>query len=151
MSNFILNNLNQNSEYVSTRKVLFEKYDKYLGYVLLNDFAMWEYININMASLEDAVERINIKGGCYGEPKRDGYGEMFGSVEIKNISHVITNVKIRGSELYGKVYFLDTPMGKIVKDIKGKGQIKFEIVATGSINNAGETTINEILTWYINF
>lgn len=69
------------------------------------------------------------------------------TINLTNVSHTITDVFLKGFKIYGKINFLDTPSGRILKEfIKGRFKIKTKIRVTGSTHN-GITEIADILTW----
>ena len=129
---------------VFERKVLFEKYDPYLGAVLLTDGTSWRYPNLNTESVIQAIE--NLKPLLYGEihEEREILCDV---VSLSNVSHVIKNIFLRDGKIYGEVTWLDTPSGRIMKELlRNNFQAKFMIRATGNINQA-ETEIANIITW----
>jgi len=60
-------------------------------------------------------------------------------VELKNVSHIITEMHWEGDEVYGDVEILDTPSGKILKELAIK-KIPFGISsrAQGSVMETNE-------------
>jgi len=129
---------------VFERKVLFEKYDPYLGAVLLTDGTSWVYPNLNTESVIQAIE--NLKPLLYGEihEEREILCDV---VSLSNVSHVIKNVFLRDGKIYGEVTWLDTPSGRIMKELlRNNFQAKFMIRAIGNVNQA-ETEIASIITW----
>jgi len=129
---------------VFERKVLFEKYDPYLGYILLTDFENWIYPNVNLDLLNEAINKtkeINQIFGEFGQP--DSY-----VISMANVSHLISDVFLLGSKVYGKVTFLDTLQGRILKELsKNKFEITFSIRATGVVTHENITEIQEIIAW----
>jgi len=110
------------------------------------------------------------KNYYYGELDPDIFdGEI---VNMIKISHVVDNVHIDEDNLVGDIKILDTPRGKIVKDIlnsghslyigsRGKGIIKngivenyelitFDIVSNGAFENAVITNEKPKYNYYIN-
>jgi len=51
-------------------------------------------------------------------------------VELKNASHIVTEIEMRGKDVIGKVKVLDTPSGKILKDLI-RGGVKLGISSRG--------------------
>jgi hypothetical protein len=129
---------------VLTRKVLFEKYDPYLGAILLTDIDNWQYPNMNIQSVIQAIENLN--PFLLGE--MDWNGELFSDVvNLSNVSHLIKNVSLIDRKIYGEITWLDTPAGRIMKEIlKNNFQLKFEVRATGHTNQT-ETIVHNIITW----
>ena len=76
--------------------------------------------------------------------KNSAYGEMTHpetpTVDLKNVSHLITSLTKEGTNWIGKARILDTPMGQIAKGIlNGGGRLGVSSRAMGSIkmNNEG--------------
>jgi len=65
-------------------------------------------------------------------------------VELKNASHLVTYIEMRGNDVMGKVKILDTPSGKILKDLITSG-VKLGISSRGlgSVRNEGGKTVVE--------
>ena len=66
-------------------------------------------------------------------------------VELKNASHLVTYIEMRGNDVMGKVKILDTPSGKILKDLITSG-VKLGISSRGlgSVRNeSGKTVVEE--------
>lgn len=51
-------------------------------------------------------------------------------VELKNVSHIVTEIYMEGNDVFGKLKVLDTPSGKILKDLI-KGGVKLGISSRG--------------------
>ena len=65
-------------------------------------------------------------------------------VELKNASHLITEVWWDGDDVMGKLKILDTPAGKIAKDlVKGGVQLGISSRGLGSTRQQGQTTMVE--------
>lgn len=43
------------------------------------------------------------------------------TVNLERVSHLIKDLRVEGKEVYGKAKILDTPMGKIAKNLLGEG------------------------------
>lgn len=43
------------------------------------------------------------------------------TVNLERVSHLIKDLKVEGKDVYGKAKILDTPMGKIAKNLLGEG------------------------------
>jgi len=76
--------------------------------------------------------------------KNSAYGEMTHpetpTVDLKNVSHLITSLVKEGTNWIGKARLLDTPMGQIAKGIlNGGGRLGVSSRAMGSVkmNNEG--------------
>jgi hypothetical protein len=82
--------------------------------------------------------------------KNSAYGEMTHpetpTVDLKNVSHLITSLTKEGTNWIGKARILDTPMGQIAKGIlNGGGRLGVSSRAMGSIkkNNEGINVVQE--------
>jgi hypothetical protein len=51
-------------------------------------------------------------------------------IELKNTSHIVTHIEMRGDEVIGKLKLLDTPAGKIAKDLI-RGGVKLGVSSRG--------------------
>ena len=51
-------------------------------------------------------------------------------VELKNASHLVTYIEMRGRDVLGKIKVLDTPAGRVAKDLL-KGGVKLGISSRG--------------------
>lgn len=51
-------------------------------------------------------------------------------VELKNASHIVTYIEMRGRDVVGKIKVLDTPAGRVAKDLL-KGGVKLGISSRG--------------------
>lgn len=59
-------------------------------------------------------------------------------VELKNASHIVTEIEMRGKDVIGKVKVLDTPAGKILKDlIRGGVKLGISSRGLGSVKSSG--------------
>jgi len=75
--------------------------------------------------MEKAIKNYLSSGWCYGELNPD-YGDLSHPITLSNISHKIKDINIVGEEVIGKIELLDTPQGKIAKDIiKAGSDLKF--------------------------
>lgn len=66
-------------------------------------------------------------------------------VELKNASHVVTYIEMRGKDVIGKIKVLDTPAGRIAKDLL-KGGVKLGISSRGLGSTkqiSGKTMVQE--------
>jgi hypothetical protein len=63
-------------------------------------------------------------------------------IELKNASHIVTHIEMKGDEVIGKLKVLDTPAGKIAKDlIKGGVKLGVSSRGLGSTKEQGGNTI----------
>ena len=63
-------------------------------------------------------------------------------VELKNVSHLVTNIYERGDDIRGDLEILNTPQGKILRSIIQQGvKIGISSRGIGSLQREGETNI----------
>ena len=63
-------------------------------------------------------------------------------IELKNASHIVTHIEMKGDEVVGKLRLLDTPAGRIAKDlIKGGVKLGVSSRGLGSTKEQGGTTM----------
>jgi len=96
-----------------------------------------------MGILENEVKRYNEK---YVDKKR-ALGELNHpqgpTVNLDKVSHLITELKWNGNDCIGRAKVLDTPMGKIVKNLIDEGaQLGVSSRGMGSLKDIGG--INEV-------
>jgi hypothetical protein len=67
------------------------------------------------------------------------------AINLDKVSHRITELKWKGSDVYGKALLLDTPMGNIAKGLlEGGCQLGVSSRGMGTVSNkGGVTTVNE--------
>lgn len=66
-------------------------------------------------------------------------------IELKNASHIITHVEMKGDDVFGKLKILDTPAGKIAKDLI-RGGVKLGVSSRGlgsTKEQNGDTTVQD--------
>ena len=66
-------------------------------------------------------------------------------VELKNASHIVTHIEMRGRDVIGKIKILDTPAGKIAKDLI-RGGVKLGISSRGlgsTKQQSGKTMVQD--------
>lgn len=97
----------------------------HFGYINKND-RIYRISNVDLSS-------ICSNGYVYGEM---GFPDRF-EVSLQNVSHMITDLKIENSVLYGKVKILDTPKGKILKELVDNNLIVFRPRGMGTVNADG--------------
>ena len=63
-------------------------------------------------------------------------------IELKNASHIVTHIEMKNDEVIGKLKVLDTPAGKIAKDlIRGGVKLGVSSRGLGSTKEQGGNTI----------
>lgn len=63
-------------------------------------------------------------------------------IELKNASHIVTHIEMKGDEVIGKLKVLDTPAGKIAKDlIRGGVKLGVSSRGLGSTKEQGGNTM----------
>lgn len=63
-------------------------------------------------------------------------------IELKNASHIVTHIEMRNDEVVGKLRLLDTPAGRIAKDlIRGGVKLGVSSRGLGSTKEQGGTTM----------
>jgi len=63
-------------------------------------------------------------------------------IELKNASHIVTQIDMRGDEVIGKLRLLDTPAGRIAKDlIRGGVKLGVSSRGLGSTKDQGGVTM----------
>ena len=63
-------------------------------------------------------------------------------IELKNASHIVTHIEMKGDEVVGKLRLLDTPAGRIAKDlIRGGVKLGVSSRGLGSTKEQGGTTM----------
>ncbi len=121
-------------------------------------------LNEITAAVQSAQQKISETNGIFGE--LDHPQSL--SINLDRISHVITELRVEGSNAIGKAKLLSTPMGNIAKELaasgvalgvssRGAGQVNedggvsgfnfvtVDIVAQPSAPNAFPTTVVESL------
>lgn len=66
-------------------------------------------------------------------------------IELKNASHMVTYIEMRGRDVVGKIRILDTPAGKVAKELL-KGGVKLGISSRGlgsTKQQNGKTMVQE--------
>ena len=94
-------------------------------------------------AVASANKMIQENGGIFGEA--DHPNSL--NININKISHIITELYMDGSNAIGKAKILDTPMGKIVKEISKTG-VKYGVSSrgTGQVNEDGIVENFQIVT-----
>lgn len=65
-------------------------------------------------------------------------------INLKNVSHMVTDIWWNGDDVMGKIKILDTPSGKIAKDLTNSGvTLGISSRAMGSVRESGGRTMVE--------
>jgi len=97
--------------------------------------------------MNSVMEQLKSKNSpLYGELGQDN--NSF-DISLKNISHTIENIYVDDNSIYGNIRILDTPKGKIVKELLNNSQsIGIASRGMGSINSDGTVSDNfKLLTF----
>tara|TARA_A100001015_G_scaffold315936_1_gene428991 strand:- start:1467 stop:2111 length:645 start_codon:yes stop_codon:yes gene_type:complete len=114
------------SETLEDVKFLKEEDEKGKSYKIKGIFMQGDIKNRNgrvypVEVLKDEIDRYNEKFVS----KKRAYGELGHpegpTVNLDRVSHMVTSLKQDGSDFIGEAKVMDTPMGKIVKNIMDEG------------------------------
>jgi hypothetical protein len=97
----------------------------------------------NNENLRKSIEDYNNKISKYGQID---FPETFDTT-LKEVSHVIENVRIEDDKVVGDVKILDTPKGRFLKDIMNRDNYVFRSRAAGHTNEDGTVNIKEIFAF----
>ena len=75
--------------------------------------------------------------GTLGDPEKL-------ELDLSLLSHVFKNVRIEKNNIVGDLHILDTPMGKILKELVDQVQLKTSIRAIGNVNDKNQVSNLEI-------
>ena len=64
-------------------------------------------------------------------------------INLNQVSHLITNLKFEGSDIYGRAKILDTPMGKIAKNFIEEG-VRLGVSSRGLGSLKEKNGVNEV-------
>ena len=99
------------------------------------------------SEIETAVnsiqERIQQTGGICGE--LDHPEEL--QINLDRVSHVITEMQMNGSDGFGKLKIIDTPMGNIAKALlKANAKLGVSSRGSGNVDDSGQVSEFDIVT-----
>lgn len=105
-----------------------------------NKYGMIYAEDVMKSAVEDYVEKHKGKPmlGCLNP----GMSRTSMVPSFLNVSHKITGLEVKDGSIYGKAILLDTPMGKIVQDLKDSS-LTFAPNIIGTV----KTEKNEDGTW----
>lgn len=115
--------------------------------IILTDLTNEYYQTMNLDSLPKIMERL--QGSIndemlLGELLVDGY-QSSPIISLSNVSHQITNLKLEENKLIADIEVLDTPQGRILKDLINN-KFDYKPVIRGL---QGSHRLVEICTWDI--
>lgn len=94
-------------------------------------------LNEITAAVKNAQQRISETNGIFGELDHP----QTLSINLDRISHVITEMRIEGSNAIGKAKLLNTPMGNIAKELVKSGvALGVSSRGAGAVNESGGVT-----------
>ena len=68
-------------------------------------------------------------------------------INLDRVSHMISEMRVEGSNGYGKLKLLDTPMGKIAKTLlQGGAKLGVSSRGSGNVNESGRVSDFDIVT-----
>lgn len=116
---------------------------------LQGEFATLDELNQNNriyphALYEDALKKLLPKVKARSLLGECDHPLDYDEVRLSNVSHIITEVTIKGNKVYGTVELLDTPSGKIAKSLVEAG-IPLGI-SSRSVGDIRESNGHEIVT-----
>lgn len=94
-------------------------------------------------AVNTAVQRIKESNGIFGELDHP----QTLTINLDRVSHVITEVFMKGNDVIGKAKILDTPMGLIAKElIKSGVAMGVSSRGAGNVNESGEVSGFQFVT-----
>jgi len=105
--------------------------------IKLTDFKNVIWPSVDKSNIQSLIDECNIlanKGQLIGELLDDDYIiPMISIIDLRNVSHIITNLNIQEDGIYGDVKILDTPRGVALMSVfeqEFNAKFKFKIRAT---------------------
>lgn len=111
--------------------------------IKLTDFKNGIWPSVDKSNIQSLIDECNIlanKGQLIGELLDDDYIiPMISIIDLRNVSHIITNLNIQEDGIYGDVKILDTPRVALMSVFEQEfnAKFKFKIRATLSIGSLG--------------
>lgn len=94
-------------------------------------------------AVENGMKRISESKGLLGE--LDHPNTL--TINLDRVSHIITDLKMEGASAIGRAKLLDTPMGKIAKElVKNEVAIGVSSRGAGQVNEGGMVNMFEFIT-----
>lgn len=104
----------------------------------------FRFIDIEEVDYDDTVHCVTVENGTFycrdnGKTYWSGNSTV---INLKNVSHVITEMHWNGDDLVGTVEILSTPSGNIVKELMKNGiRLGVSSRGVGSVRQLGENTV----------
>lgn len=94
-------------------------------------------------AVKTAQQRIKESNGLFGE--LDHPQSL--NINLDRISHVITEMRVEGNNVYGKAKLVNTPMGQIAKELVNSG-VKLGVSSrgAGAVNESGGVSGYQFVT-----
>jgi hypothetical protein len=96
----------------------------------------------NDINLTELISRIK-NGSLYGEIDHPQRLE----ISLGNVSHLITDLELYGSILYGTIKILDTDKGRMLKELVKDNLVVFRPRGQGTVNPNGTVSNYKVLTF----
>jgi hypothetical protein len=94
-------------------------------------------------AVKEAKQRIKENNGIFGE--LDHPQNL--TVNLDRISHVITEMEIKGNDVIGKARLLNTPMGLIAKELVNSGvRVGVSSRGAGNVSEGGDVSSYSMVT-----
>jgi hypothetical protein len=80
----------------------------------------------------------------------DQFNPAFPVVSLSNVSHMVEEVEIHSDIMFAKVRVLDTPSGKIIKNLNealDNNAVVFRPRAIGEVNSMGQVDVHELISF----
>jgi hypothetical protein len=100
-------------------------------------------VNEITTAVEGAHQRIREQNGIMGELDHPQSLQ----INLDRVSHVITELRMQGSDAYGKAKLLNTPMGNIARELIQSGvKIGVSSRGAGNVNEGGDVSGFQFVT-----
>jgi hypothetical protein len=104
----------------------------------------FRHLSIDPVEYDDTVHCVTVENGTF-YARRNGKSFWSGNstvVNLRNVSHNITEMHWEGDDLVGTIEILSTPSGNIVKELMKNGiRLGVSSRGVGSVRNLGEGTV----------
>lgn len=100
-------------------------------------------VNEITTAVEGAHQRIREANGIMGELDHPQSLQ----INLDRVSHVITEMRMQGSDAYGKARLLNTPMGNIARELINSGvKVGVSSRGAGNVNESGDVSGFQFVT-----